>query len=135
MTNRREQRAPRPLPAACPAALLALILTAACGDAGPASGPGTLTATVVSPNGSEGAAIVLLVGDGLGAVSPVDGRVFAGQSGDTLRVVVVNDDPGALRFQVAVADTTRPPQAVLVEVSGPDDRLRGGAGYAVELRR
>lgn len=118
------------------AALGALLLgAAACGDAGPESGPGTLTASVSSPNGAEGAAMVLLIGEGLGDVSPVDGRVFGLRTGDTLRVVVVNEEGGALRFAVQVPDTTRHPQAVLVEVSGPDDQLRAMAGYSVELRR
>ena len=40
---------------ACAAAFLTL---AACGDAGPESGPGTLTAVLVSPNGDEGAAVI-----------------------------------------------------------------------------
>ena len=119
------------------AALLAALVSglAACGDEGPVSGPGELTATVVSPNGAEGAALLLLIGDGLGALAPVDGRVFGRQEGDTLRVVVVNEGGGDLRFRVAVPDTTQKPQAVLVEVAGPDDQLRPLAGYTLELRR
>lgn len=118
------------------AALATLLVgTAACGDQGPASGPGELTVRVVSPNGAEGAAVVHLVGDGMGALSPVDGRVFGGQDGDTLRVVVVNEAGGELRFQLAVADTTVKPQGVLVEVSGPDDQLRALTGYTLEIRR
>ncbi|NJD19001.1 MAG: hypothetical protein FIA95_06930 [Gemmatimonadetes bacterium] len=116
-------------------ALAAAPIVAACGDQGPVSGPGTLTAEVVSPNGAEGAALVTLVGEGLGAVGPLDaGRVFAEARGDTVRVVVVNLAGGTLRFTVHVPDTTRPPMATLVEVSGPDDRLRSLAAYRLELR-
>jgi hypothetical protein len=114
--------------------LLALAM-GACGDEGPVSAPGILTATVVSPNGAEGAALVTLVGVGMGAVGPSDeGRVFAEAHGDTLRVVVVNVAGGALRFTIQVADTTKPPAGTLVEVSGPDDRIRGLTRYTLELR-
>ena len=112
-----------------------LPLAVACGDEGPASGPGTLTVQVVSPNGAEGAALVRLIGPGLGQVAPDAGRVFSDIHGDTLNVVVVNEAGGDLRFGLAVADTTRPPQGVLVDVSGPDDAVRPLAGYAVEVRR
>ena len=80
-------------------------------------------------------ALVTLVGEGLGAVGPSDaGRVFAEARGDTVRVVVVNLAGGTLRFTVHVPDTTRPPTATLVEVSGPDDRVRSLTAYRLELR-
>ena len=123
---------PRVVSAAlCLTAALALV---ACGDQGPASAPGILTVTVVSPNGTEGAALVTLLGAGMGAVGPSEGRVFSEAHGDTVHVVVVNLAGGALRFTVQVADTTKPPTGILVEVSGPDDRIRGLAGYRLELR-
>ncbi|HSW28831.1 MAG TPA: hypothetical protein VLH75_04960 [Longimicrobiales bacterium] len=114
--------------------LTATLALGTCGDEGPASAPGTLTATVVSPNGAEGAALVTLLGMGMGAVGPSEGRVFAEAHGDTVHVVVVNLAGGGLRFTVQVADTTKPPTGILVEVSGPDDRIRGLAGYRLELR-
>ena len=112
-----------------------LPVAVACGDQGPASGPEMLTVQVVSPNGAEGAALVRLIGPGLGDVTPDAGRAFSDLRGDTLNVVVVNEAGGDLRFRVALADTTRPPQGVLLEVSGPDDAVRALAGYAVEVRR
>jgi hypothetical protein len=117
-----------------PVAALLLVL-GACGDEGPESAPGTLTASVVSPTGPEGAALVTLVGQGMGAIGPSDeGRVFSQAHGDTVNVVVVNVAGGALRFTIQVADTTNPPAGTLVEVSGPDDRIRGLTGYKLELR-
>jgi hypothetical protein len=112
---------------------LALALGLAACDADPV--PGTLTATLVSPNGPEGAAYVRLYGSGITGVSPLDGRTFAHAVGDTMHVVVVRDQPGEIRFQVAVADTTRALAALLVEVAGGDNRLRSDpANYRLELR-
>jgi hypothetical protein len=109
--------------------------TAACGDQGPRSGPGTLTATVVSPNGAEGSAVVSLFGEGVGQVSAVGGAVFSEPRRDSVRVVVLADTPGTLRFLVAVADTTRPLVANLVQVADGDDRLRASlSGYTVEIK-
>ncbi len=107
----------------------------ACGDAGPASGPGVLTARVVSPNGAEGAALVTLVGPGIEGIAAAGGRVFSEVHGDTVVVVVVNEAGGDLSFDVSLADTTRLPTGALVEVSGPDDRIRALTGYSVEIRR
>ena len=113
---------------------LASAYLAGCGDAGPVSAPGILTATVLSPNGAEGAALVTLVGAGIGTIAPREAvRVFSEARGDTVRVVVVNLGGGTLRFSVQVADTTKPPVGTLVEVSGPDDGVRGLAGYKLEL--
>lgn len=128
------------LPGRAPAlagALGTILLLGACGDAGPVAGPGTLRATLVSPNGAEGAARVLLVGEGVASVSALEGRLFSFQRGDTTHVVVVHDADagGDLSFSVSVADTTRPPQGVVVEVSDPEDRVRGLTGYTLEVRR
>lgn len=115
-------------------ALVAVLGTAGCGDRGPASAPGPLTVTVISPNGAEGAALLKLVGRGMGAIAPSEGRVFSETRGDTAYVVVVNVAGGGLRFTVEVADTTRRPTGTLVEVSAPDDRIRALAGYRLEVR-
>ncbi len=128
-------RAKRPPHAAVVVACLVSIgLVAGCGD-DPVPGPGVLTATVESPNGAEGAALIELVGKGIVEVSPIDGRVFGEQHGDTMVVVVVNEEGGPLRFALEVADTTRRPIATLHEVAGPDDQLRGLSGYTVDIRR
>jgi len=116
------------------ACLVSLGLVAGCGD-DPVPGPGVLTATVESPNGAEGAALLKLVGDRILKISSVEGRVFSEYHGDTVIVVVVNEAGGELSFGVEVTDTTRRPVATLLEVSGPDDRIRGLTGYSVDVRR
>jgi hypothetical protein len=114
-----------------------MLLAAACGDGGPESGPGTLTATVLSPNGAEGAAVVEVFGPGIGAVGALEGRVFSERRGDTVRVVMVRDgDAGDLRFTLSVADTTEFFGGTVLEVAGPDDALRAGvSSYTLEVRR
>lgn len=108
---------------------------AACGDQGPLSGPGTLTATLVSPNGAEGSAVLSLFGEGIGAVTGVGGDAFSQRRGDSVRVVVLAENPGALHFLVAVQDTTRPITATVLQVADGADQLRTSLiGYTVEFR-
>jgi hypothetical protein len=120
-------------PVLCAATALAV---AACGEAVPAHGAGTVTATLISPNGAEGAALITLFGDGIGEVSAIDGRVYSLRRGDSVRVVVTSDQGGTLAFRVALADTTLHPTAAVLQVAGPDDALRIPlAHYAVEIRK
>ena len=113
-----------------------LLTVAACGDAGPVSGPGTLTAVLVSPNGAEGAAVVSLSGTGVGAVGAVSGEVFSRVDGNTVTVVVINEPGGELSFSVALADTIQRPIGSIEQVAGPNDELRSTlSGYSLEFRR
>lgn len=116
-------------------ALVAALLLAACTDHGPPSGPGSLTATLRSPNGPEGAAVLLLAGEGVQEVLPVgDTEVYSTMSGTETHVVLVNQTGGTLAFRVTVADRRRPLVPVVTEVAGPDDALRADlGGYAVEI--
>ena len=117
--------------------IVLLATLAACADQAPESGPGTLTATLKSPNGTEGAALVVLIGEGIGSVSAV-GRteVYSYAGPDATQVVLIDQAGGQLAFQVAVADTTLPPLVVIRQVAGPDDELRSIlTGYDLELRR
>jgi hypothetical protein len=117
------------------AGALGVALLLACGDAGPEAGPGVLTATVVSPHGAEGSAVLSLFGPGIGDLTPLGGRLFEWRRADTVRVVLVNDAPGVLSFAVAVADTTLLPAGVVLQVADAEDRLREVlTGYALEVR-
>jgi len=120
-----------------PVLLLLAGLLAACSDEAPVSAPGTLSATVVGPNGAEGAAVVLLLGDGIQSVSPLGPtEMYAGAGSSQTRVVLIHPAGGDLMFEVAVADTTEPPAWVIEEVAGPDDALRSDlAVYAVKFGR
>jgi hypothetical protein len=117
--------------------MLALVALVGCADEGPVAGPATMTATLRSPHGAEGAAVVLLVGDGVGAITAVgDTEVYTHTGGTSTLVVLINQAGGELAFQVAVADATQPPEAVVQQVAGPDDALRPSlAGYALEIVR
>ena len=111
---------------------------AACGD-DPVPGPGTLTASLVSPSGDEGAAVLLLLGDGVESVASVgDTEAFASFSPaeSQTRVVLINELGGTLTFELEVANVLEPPTWVVEEVAGPDDELRSDVGgYRVEFTR
>jgi len=107
----------------------------ACLDEGPQSGPGTVTGTIAGPNGPEGAARITLIGPGIGSVSPVGAaQVFVRSVPGATEIVVIHPTGGALAFEVAVADTTSPPAAVIQEIAGPDDELRASLDvYTVDF--
>lgn len=114
-----------------------LALFGACSDEGPVSGPGVVTATLMSPHGAEGAALISLLGEGVGSVTAVgDTEAYAYTDGATTQVVLVNQLGGELSFRFAVTDTLELPEWVVREVADPDDALRSGtSGYQLELGR
>lgn len=101
------------------------------------SGHGTLTATLVSPNGAEGAAVIVLAGEGVTDVRPAgDTEVHSRTAGSTTYVVLLSEPGGTLAFSLSVPDTTQPPTAVVQQVAGADDALRDVlSGYRVEFGR
>ena len=106
-----------------------------CDSDAPVPAAGVVTATLVSPNGPEGAAHLRLFGEGITEVRPLDARTFSNVRGDTVNVVIVRDQPGDLRFLVALSDTTRLPVVAVLEVAGGDDKLRANPqAYRVEMR-
>jgi ABC-type hemin transport system ATPase subunit len=117
--------------------LVVAALAAACSDVAPVSGPGTMTATVVGPNGAEGAALIELLGGEIGDITSVgDTEVFAQRGLASTRVVLINQNGGTLAFQVAVADTTEPPAWLVQQVAAPDDALRTDAStYGLDFGR
>lgn len=123
-------------------ARLSLCLTlaaavAACSDGGPVAAPGTRTVTLVSPSGDEGAALLTLVGEGVGPVEGVgETEVHRSDADGVTRLVLFDLNGGTLAFRMALADTSRLPAAYIEEVAGPDDQLRVGlAAYRLELGR
>ena len=118
------------------AAFLGLSLLVACADQSP-PGPGILTATLKSPNGAEGAALVVLMGPGIGEVTPVgSNQLYSNSSLDEVRIVLINQNNGTLAFRVEVADTTIEPTAIVEEVANPHNQIRLTLdGYQLEFRR
>ena len=114
-----------------------LMVLSACTDEAPVSGSGTMTVTLRTPNASEGAALVALLGEGIGTVTGAGNTQAWSEQGNSIRqVVLINEDGGDLMFQVAVPDTTSPPGWVVHEVAGTDDELRTvGTDYVLEFRR
>lgn len=110
-----------------------LLVSVACFDSGGPPRPGTLTGTVQSPNGDEGAAVLLLLGDVARDVRPAGStEAYAASSPEGTRVVLINPVAGALVFEVEVADTKRPPSVLFRQVAGTDDELRDDlSNYAV----
>ena len=113
-----------------------LSLSVACADQLP-PGPGILTATLKSPNGAEGAALVVLMGPGIGEVTPVGGnQLYSNSSLDEVRIVLINQNDGTLAFRVEVADTTIEPAAIVEEVANPHNQIRSTLdGYQLAFRR
>lgn len=119
------------------AACLLVAAGVACGDSGPTGphGPGAFHAELVSPNGSEGAAVFELAGTfAVLSVTSENGEIFYHQAGATLRVIVLNNNAGTIRFQVQVDEIRDLPTATVVQVADGDDELRESlAGYDVQL--
>lgn len=114
--------------------LAAVALLIACDGSTDPGGPGTLTASLISPNGAEGAAVLDIVG----AVETVTGSdevaAYTTPSATGTRVVLVRMNAGAISVRLRVPDVSRPPQASVVEVADGDDRVRSSlSGYRVEI--
>ena len=114
-----------------------LVATTACSDEAPVSGPGTMTATLVGPNGAEGAALVSLLGDGVGEITGLgDTEAHTEAIVGGTQLVLINQVGGDLAFEVAVTDTTNLPAWVVSQVAGPDDELREDvAAYSLAYSR
>lgn len=116
--------------------------------------PIELRGRLVSPNGPEGAAILEIVGAGLGEARPVTqpaaatassgegsssfeaapSYLFSRRSGDTLRLVIVLEEPAAMEFAVEWFRRTTRPEARVLEVVDGNNLPRGSlTGYRVEF--
>lgn len=114
----------------------ALLAFAACDGGNPKEPPmpGTLTATLVSPNGGEGAVLLELTGEGVGDVALASGGHVFVEGTSPKRVLLVFDEPGTTRFTVEVPDVGDPPAVRFVEVVAPNNQVRASlSGYKVEF--
>lgn len=115
-------------------ATLACLGLAGCDRSTDPGGAGTLTASLISPNGPEGAAILDVTGEVETVSSTSDVRAFSSVTATGTRVIVVRSSPGPLSVRLRVPDVSRPPQVSVVEVADGDDRIRASLnGYRVEL--
>jgi hypothetical protein len=119
--------------------LVALAVTSAvaCEDSGPTgpSGPGVITVELASPGGPEGSAVFEVSGGGgFTSVAATGAEVYYDLRADLVRVVVIMDGPGQIRFRLGTADVGDLPTVTVLQVADGDDQLRSSlAGYEVEL--
>ncbi len=116
--------------------LLAILLAA--GVAGCESDvldtPLELRGILISPNGPEGAAVLELIGAGLGNVRAISGHLFVRHSGDTLRLVAILEEPGSVEFVLEwFRKKSRPEARVLEIVDGKNSVRSSLVGYRVEF--
>lgn len=127
------------IPARACLALAVLVTagTAGCGEdpTGQAPIPGRMMATMVSPIGAEGAAVLEVTSGTVTSVSSDDPDLLVYRvQGQPVRIVALRGTAGVIVFRLATDDVTRPPELHLVEVGAPDDQLRTSlGGYAVTL--
>lgn len=124
-------RRPRAVP------LLAALALAACADSGTTvPRGGSYFASLDSPNGAEGAALVTLSGSGFTAAEGAGGtRVIARSTGTLTRLLLVRETPGALGFDVTLEPGARLPEATVVQVAGGDNQPRAVSGYRLAYTR
>ena len=132
-------RASRPATLVLALAALVLAPLACSGDDGTGTprDPLVRVATIESPNGAEGAAVVELAGDVAADVTADDGsEAFADAALGVTRVVIVRGSPGAHRFRLRLPAGATPPTARVIEVADGSDRLRASvSGYSVRFEQ
>lgn len=116
--------------------LLVLLTGAvACDDtsAAPSTQPDTFTATLTSPSGPEGGALVEVTGP-VSEVTQGTGQLFSAVDGPATRILIVMGEAGTIRFDVGVPDIGAQLEYTILQVSGPDDELRTDlSGYTLEF--
>jgi len=118
--------------------MLLVTTLASCND-NPTSGdvqqPGEMTATLISPNGAEGSALLEVSSGTVLGVAPVESYVHVYRvAANPVRIVVLRLQPGDIAFRLTTGDVNRPPELRIVDVGGPDDQLRPSlSGYSVQV--
>ncbi|MFW6202307.1 MAG: hypothetical protein ACOC8B_07000 [Gemmatimonadota bacterium] len=112
---------------------------AAYGDEPPSQPPGpavVVTATLISPHGAEGAAILDVAADAVVDVSMAAGSAFTAEAGDRLRIVLVRTTAGNIRAEIGLRDASADLEPRVVQVAGPSNELRADpVDYRVEVER
>jgi hypothetical protein len=122
--------------AACLLAVAAGLAFMACDDgpSEPPPGPGDLIVSLVSPNGDEGAAVFEAADDEIGDLDCEECDLFERRADGRIRIVVLMDMSGVVRFTMGVDDRRSPPELQIVEVADGSNRLRDDlSGYAIAL--
>ena len=122
---------------ACALSIACILAVVACDDTPPEPQPvpGDLDVRLVSPNGSEGAAVLQTTDGGITDISVEEGlQAFHWTEGGLTRIVLLRDEVGEIRFVMSLEDVNRPPRLEVVEVADGVNRLRASlAGYAVDV--
>jgi hypothetical protein len=118
------------------ASAVAALILFSCdeGPTGPPPGPGDLEVTLVSPNGPEGAAVFELADAQTVYVTSEGGQVAHWLTGTATRIVVLLDEPGAIRFTMHVDDRSAATGLEVVEVADGGNQLRDDlSSYALSF--
>jgi hypothetical protein len=127
----------RPWRVRAPGILLVALLTGACGDAAQPDPGGVWVGTITGSGAqSAGAAVVALTGPGIEAATALDSRAYTHAAGDTVRVVLVRDTPGMLRFSIRLARGSTLPHATVLELAdGANELVTPATPFAVSFTR
>jgi hypothetical protein len=104
------------------------------GPSEPPAGAGDLVVHLVSPNGSEGAAVFETSDEGIVGVDCEACDVFYRRAGGTSRIVVLMTISGEVHFTMSVEDRQSPPELQVVQVADASNELRDDvSGYTVRF--
>lgn len=123
-----------------PLFVIPLLLALSACDGGEGTGAalegGEFIATLRSPHGAEGAAILEITGTGVEEISASAATLFRQPVSGGTRVVLVREPAGAIEFRVRVAPGNDVPDVRVIQVVDGDDALRPSTdGYTVSFAR
>ncbi|UCG87192.1 MAG: hypothetical protein JSW71_01195 [Gemmatimonadota bacterium] len=114
--------------------LLLISVSTGCDVTDPGA-DGDVEVSLRSPNETDGAALLELVGPVRNVVMLDHGRLLTHTAGDSTWVFVALETPGRIRFLVQLTPGGAVPSVSVIQVSDGDDRLRADLeDYSVRLR-